>query len=138
MSYVKLIFMPGNSVGNNPGDFEMFIDFDSSAAPSSMVFEVPAGWSTKALKLYPATVNPSGKVIPDPQKKSDKGTLSNGSTAKYQNVFNPVILPAGFFFSPGTNTLISTGQTKGLFEFIVWITDGSNNDYIDPGIKNHD
>ena len=138
MSHVKLDFYPKNAVGNNPGDYEMFIDFDSSAGPSSMVLDPPTGWVTVAIKLYQATVNPAGKVIPNPQKNSDRGQLNNGTTANYQSVFNGVGLPAGFFFAPGTSTLLSTGQTDGLFDFLVWIQDGSgDNDYLDPGIKNH-
>ena len=139
MSEVKLIFYPKNSTGNNPGDYEMYIDFDSSAGPSSMVLEAPVGWATVAIKLYQASINPAGKVIPDPQKNANKGSLSSGNTSNYDAVFNSVTLPAGFFFDPGTSTLLSTGQTPGLFEFLVWIQDGSgDNDYLDPGIKNHD
>jgi hypothetical protein len=52
MSTVKLNFFPKDIVGNNPGDYEMFIDLDSSAGPSSMVLEAPAGWVTVAIKLY--------------------------------------------------------------------------------------
>lgn len=77
--------------------------------------------------------------MPDPQKNSDKGQLSNGTTTKYDSVFNGVVLPAGFFFAANSSTLLSTGQTDGLFEFLVWIQDGSgDNDYLDPGIRNHD
>lgn len=142
MSNVKLIFLPGNAVGNNSGDYEMFIDFDSSVTPSSMEFEAPTGWSTKGIKLYPATINPAGKIIPDPTKKADMGQLNNANLAEYQALFNAntATLPMGFFFSAPTNTLISTGQTDGLFEFLVWIQDNNNsnnNDYLDPGIKNH-
>jgi hypothetical protein len=138
MSNVKLNFFPKNTAGNNPGDYEMFIDFDSSAAPSTMVLEAPAGWVTVSIKLYQATVNPVGKIIPDPQKNSDKGSLSSGNTANYDAVFTGAALPAGFFFDPGTSTLLSTGQVDGLFDFLVWIQDGSgDNDYLDPGIKNH-
>jgi len=138
MSFVKLHFYPKNTTGNNKGDYEMFIDFDSSSAPSTMIFDPPAGWSTEAIKLYQATKNPAGKVIPDPQKNSDKGSLNSGNNTNYQTVFNTAVLPAGFFFDPGTSTLISTGQTDGLFDFLIWIKDGSgDNDYLDPGLKNH-
>ena len=139
MSTVKLNFFPKNTVGNNPGDYEMFIDLDSSAGPSSMVLEAPNGWATVAIKLYQSTVNGAGKVMPDPQKNSDKGQLSSGATTQYDSVFNGVVLPAGFFFAASSSTLLSTGQTDGLFEFLVWIQDGSgDNDYLDPGIRNHD
>jgi len=56
MSEVKLSFYPKNSTGRNPGDYEMFIDFDSSAGPSSMVLEAPAGWATIAIKLDQAAI----------------------------------------------------------------------------------
>ena len=139
MSKVKLNFYPKNATGQNPGDYEMYIDFDSSTGPSSMVLEAPAGWATVAIKLYQATTNPAGKVIPDPQKHVDKGHLASGNTTNYNAVFNGIVLPAGFFFAPGSSTLLSTGQTHGLFDFLVWIQDGSgDNDYLDPGIKNRD
>jgi hypothetical protein len=137
MSHVKLNFYPKNA-GNGPGNYEMFIDFDSSTGPSSMVFEAPVGWATVAIKLYQATVNPAGKVIPNPLKNSDSGQLNSGNLAQYQSVFNGVALPVGFFFAPGTSTLLSTGQIDGLFDFLIWIQDGSgDNDYLDPGLRNH-
>jgi hypothetical protein len=139
MSTVKLNFYPKNAVGNNLGDYEMFIDLDSSAGPSSMVLEAPTGWETVAIKLYQSTVNGAGKIMPDPQKNVDIGQLSGGVLANYQGVFNAAVLPAGFFFAASSSTLLSTGQTNGLFEFLVWIQDGSgDNDYLDPGIRNHD
>jgi hypothetical protein len=116
----------------------MFIDLDSSSAPSSMILSAPAGWSTQGIKLYQATTNPQGKVLPNAQKQADKGSLASGNLASYQTVFNGVALPTGFFFDPGTSTLLTTGQSDGLFEFLVWIQDGSgDNDYLDPGIRNH-
>jgi hypothetical protein len=137
MSNVKLNFFPKTIAGGPPGAYEMFIDFDSSTAPSTMVLEAPAGWATESIKLYKATVNAVGKVMPDPQKNADKGSLSSGTTAAYNGVFTGAALPAGFFFDPGTGTLLSTGQVDGLFDFLVWIQDGGDNDYLDPGIKNH-
>ena len=121
MSDVKLNFYPKDSTGRNPGDYEMFIDFDSSVGRSSMVLEAPAG-----------------RVMPNLQKNSDKRSLANGDITNYDAVFNNVVLPAGFSFDPANSTLSSTGATDGLFEFLVWIQDGSgDNDYLDPGIRNH-
>jgi len=137
MSDVKLVFVPRNT-GGNPGNYEMFIDLDSSIAPSSMILGAPAGWSTQGIKLYQATTNPQGKVLPNAQKQADKGSLASGTLSSYQSVFTGAALPAGFFFDPGSSTLLTTGQSNGLYEFLVWIQDGSgDNDYLDPGIRDH-
>jgi len=139
MSNVKLNFFPKDSVGKNPGDYEMFIDLDSSAGPSTMVLEAPTGWATVALKLYQVIRNPVGKIMPNVPKNTDTASLASGTDASYQAVFNGAALPAGFLFDPVTSTLFSTGQINELFEFLVWIQDGSgDNDYLDPGIRNHD
>ena len=118
----------------------MFIDFDSSSPPSTMTFEVPAGWSTVWVKIYPAQYD-SGKVKPNTDKVSDTGPLNSGLTAKYDSVFGKPLnaLPAGFSFIPGSGSgvLTMTGAAAGEFEFVVWITDGTENDYLDPGIRNH-
>jgi hypothetical protein len=137
MSSVDLVFVQQDP-GGGPGAYEMFIDLWSFPAPSSLGIHTPAGWSTIAIKLYAVTTNPKGKVTPNAQKHADKGSLAPGTLSNYQSVFNGVTLPAGFSFNPATGTLLTTGEADGLFEFLVWIQDGSGaNDYLDPGIRNH-
>lgn len=136
MSNVNLEFFPRDP-GGAPGDYEMFIVLDSSAFPSSITLNVPSGWSTKGIKVYSVTKNPNEKVTPNPEKQADKAKL-NGAKPDYPAMFGPLTSPAGFFFDPINGTLLMTSATEGLFEFLVWIQDaGGNNDYLDPGIRNH-
>ena len=139
MSNVKLVFLPEDTGG--PGKFEMFVDLDSSGGASIVMIEPPPGWTTRGIKMYPTEFNPgNGKVMQNSTKQSDKGQLSGGNLGKYQTVFNGAALPPGFFFASGdTGTLVTTKQTLGEFEFLVWIQDGGgSNDYLDPGLKNRD
>jgi hypothetical protein len=137
MSQVSLVFLPQDP-GGGPGAYEMFIDLYSFPAPSSLRIHTPAGWSTIAIKLYTVTKNPQGKVTPNAQKQADKGSLAPGKLSNYQSVFSGVTLPAGISFDPATSTLLTTGVSDGLFEFLVWIQDvGGDNDYLDPGIRDH-
>jgi hypothetical protein len=139
MSDVKLVFIP-SSVGAGKGNYEMFIDLDSSSAPSNLIFDLPVLWSAMAIKVYPVSRNAQGKMIPNPDKQSNMGILNSGNLAQYINVFGPsYALPAGFSFVPGVSQLTMTAATTGEYEFLLWIQDVSgDNDYIDPGIKNHD
>jgi hypothetical protein len=135
MSNVRVVFLPNENPGKKPGDYEMFIDLDSAVFQSQLVLETPVGWEAQAIKLYQATINPAGKVIPDNQKNVDKGLLAGGS---YTTVFGSATLPAGVSFAPGSSasTLLSSGVSPGLYEFLVWIKDGSGtNDYLDPGLR---
>jgi hypothetical protein len=134
MSNVAVVFLPNENPGKKPGDYEMFIDLNSAEFPGLLVLE-HVGCTAQQIKLYQSTKNPAGKVIPDPQKKADQGLLAGGN---YTTVFTSAPLPAGFSFVPGSSAsvLLSTGASPGLFEFLVWIKDGSNNDdYLDPGLR---
>ena len=141
MSDVKTVFIP-NTAGQPRGNYEMFIDFDSSSGDSKLTFDVPAGWSTVWIKIYPAQYSGT-KVKKNSAKVSETGQLNSGQLSKYEQVFgkktslNP--LPAGFSFTAGAGAgvLSMTSAATGEFEFVVWITDGTVNDYLDPGIKNH-
>ena len=136
MSYVKLAFIPKDT-GPPHGNYEMFIDLDSYSAPSVVAFDLPTLWSAVAIKIY-ATEKDAGKVKPNTEKNSDMGKLAPGTLDKYIEVFGEAVLPDGFSFSPGVGELTLTTASLGEFEFLVWIRDvANNNDYLDPGIKNH-
>lgn len=141
MGDINLKFEAKDDRGSNLGDYEMFIDLNSTAQnPTSLVLEVPDGWLVRAIKFYPVTENPNGTVTSSRDKARDITTLkAAGRTGNFGAVFDNVELPEGFSLDTNNNTLTDNGASTGAFEYLIWIqVSGSNtNDFIDPGIRNH-
>lgn len=148
MTTTVVSFDAKDDKGNNPGDYEMFVDVHSG---DSVQIRPPAGYTVNGIKMYRGTdsggVGQGGPFTPNPQKGADKTTLKSGNPNNdpYREVFVTNASLDGFTYTPADGDTPATltdasapGANLGGFEFLIWLVrsaDGSN-DFADPGIRN--
>jgi len=149
MTAISLSFDARDDKGQNKGDFEMFVDLPAGTA-SPITLLPPAGYKIMGLNLYQAQeveIGNSGKYkIQNPEKDADVQQLKSGNAnqATYMTVFaRGIPSDYGFEFLLGDglsgSTLEDTVSVPGVYEYLIWIrdtSDATDNDFMDPGIRN--
>jgi hypothetical protein len=145
MANVTLSFEAKNDKGQNPGDFEMFVDLSSPQATTISLIP-PEGYKIMGANIYVAVktqIGKSGKyqITPSANKKKDL-TLLKGkpSAGEYTTVFARAN-EGGFSLDLGngtTSVTLSNPGHAGYYQYLIWVQviSDSSNDYMDPGIRN--
>lgn len=147
-NYSFSVFRQTNQ-GNSTGKSDAFLNLTQGG--ESVAFQIKdrgeESWVFKAAKLYHYDPQQPGEG--NETKQNDmKTNLNSGQTNKFTDVFGPPLQPgstapgsdgaASYGISADGKTLTVTNSSANsyTFEFLLWIQNGSRNDYVDPGIRN--